>query len=186
MSRKKSFIRLAVLLAGVVGVFTFCFQARSQNLTQSITFAWDPSSDTNVVGYLIDYGTASGEYTAEMDVGTNTSATITNLAEGMTYYFVVVAYSAQALQSAPSGEVSVTMPGQLYISQDGNPGDPVQIIFPTAPGHWYELQASSASGPGASWTTIWQTPVATDFLLQEYDDPVDPSVPSRFYRLVLH
>jgi hypothetical protein len=180
MYQLNSFFRAGAFHALVSVILLFCFEARSE---QSVSFAWDPSPDTNVVGYLVEYGTTSGDYSSEVDVGTNTSATLSGLEDGLTYYIVVVAYDAESDQSAPSGEISVTVPGQLYIAPGANPGDPVRLIFPTAPYHWYELQAATTLG---SWQTIWQTPVEQDFETVEYDDPSNTYMPMRFYRLILH
>src|SRR5215213_4164098 len=59
---------------------------------QSISLAWDPSPDSGVVGYNVYYGPASGAYTNTIPAGSATSAVISNLVEGATYYFVATAY----------------------------------------------------------------------------------------------
>ena len=50
--------------------------------TQSVTFGWEPSADTNVVGYNIYYGTASHVYPSKVSFGSVTTATISGLVEG--------------------------------------------------------------------------------------------------------
>ncbi|MGD0614730.1 MAG: Ig-like domain-containing protein, partial [Verrucomicrobiota bacterium] len=72
--------------------------------------AWDPSPDTNVVGYNVYYGVASRTYTNIVDVGDVTNATISGLVEGTTYYFAVTAYNILGMESAYSAEVSYTVP----------------------------------------------------------------------------
>ncbi len=75
--------------------------------------AWQPSADTNVVGYNVYYGLASGNYSTKVSLLNVTSTTILGLVEGKTYYFVVTAYNAAHLESLPSNEVSYRVPGVL-------------------------------------------------------------------------
>ena len=68
-----------------------------------MTLAWDPSPSPDVAGYRLMYGTASGQYTTQVDVVGRTEHTLT-LPDGV-YYFVVRAFSVDGLTSAPSNEV---------------------------------------------------------------------------------
>ena len=76
----------------------------------SVSLAWDPSPDTNVVGYALYYGNASGNYPVRVDAGIQTSTTVTGLTAGLTYYFVAVAYTADGVESLPSNEVTYRLP----------------------------------------------------------------------------
>ena len=72
--------------------------------------AWDPPDiSTDVTGYMIHYGTASGTYSQAIDVGNTTSYTVSNLIDGKTYYFAVTAYNAIGYESVYSNEVSITI-----------------------------------------------------------------------------
>lgn len=73
----------------------------------TVTLAWDPNSEPDIAGYKLSYGTTSGQYTTTVDVGHVTTHTLTNLAGGVTYYFVLQAYNASGT-SPYSNEVSVT------------------------------------------------------------------------------
>lgn len=75
------------------------------NLTGSVSLAWQPSTDPLLSGYKIYYGTASQTYTTVVTVGTVTTATISNLAGGKTYYFVVMSYDGKGLTSQVSAEI---------------------------------------------------------------------------------
>jgi hypothetical protein len=78
--------------------------------------AWDPPDiSTDVTGYMVNYGTASGDYPQGIDVGNTTSYTISNLPDGETYYFAVTAYNSSGIQSGYSNEVSKTMPMRQYL-----------------------------------------------------------------------
>src|SRR5438309_8922 len=72
----------------------------------NVTLAWDADSDPSVIGYRLHSGTTSGVYTQTTEVGSALAASVSNLANGNTYFFVVTAYNAAAVESAPSNQVS--------------------------------------------------------------------------------
>ena len=146
---------------------------------QSVSLAWDSSPDTNVTGYVVYSGNASGTYSSRVDVGTNTSTTVASLAEGSTYYFVVTAYNADGIESGPSNEVDFIVPGLIRLVQGGGTNAPVRVNFPVAPGRNYGLQATTDL---FSWVTIWQTNCASNCWV-EFKDPEAKSRPMRFYRV---
>lgn len=86
------------------------------NLTASATLAWQPSSDPAVVGYQIYYGTASHTYTDMVNVGPSTTATVSNLLTGSTYYFAVTAYNSSGVQSPFSNEASGAFPAAFSLA----------------------------------------------------------------------
>jgi len=55
-------------------------------------------------------GIASGVYTQSIDEGNNTTATVSNLISGVTYYFVVTAYNSADIEGPPSNETSGAAP----------------------------------------------------------------------------
>src|SRR5262245_43680854 len=79
---KRTIVCLCALL------FCPAFSAVAQN----VTLAWDRSSETNLTNYTLKYGVSSGNYTGQVAVAANTTtATVSNLPPGRTYYFVVTA-----------------------------------------------------------------------------------------------
>jgi hypothetical protein len=148
-----------------------------------VSLGWGTSDDTNVVAYNIYYGTTSGDYTNEVSVGNVSDVTISNLTLGTTYYFAATAVDAQGDESGFSAETAYTVPGTLALSAGLNPGDPMTINFPVAPGHWYEVQASVDL---QTWTTIYQTDVESANDMEQFSDPDTASYASRFYRLAMH
>jgi hypothetical protein len=77
---------------------------------QSVTLAWDQNSEPDIASYRLYYGTQSGSPNQSFDAGNATTATITNLNDGTTYFFTVRAINTAGLQSQPSNEVSYTTP----------------------------------------------------------------------------
>jgi hypothetical protein len=149
----------------------------------SVSLGWDASSDTNVVGYDIYYGTTSGDYTDAASIGNVTDVTISNLTAGVTYYFAATSVDAEGDESGFSPETTYIVPGLLTLNPGANPGGPMVITFPVAPSHWYEVQASVDL---QSWTTIYETGVESVNDVEQFSDPDTSLYPSRFYRLVLH
>ena len=144
---------------------------------------WRSSTSPGVVGYFVYYGPASGIYTSKLDAGLNIRKTIPNLQAGKTYYFTVTAYDAYGDESIPANEFQYTTPGLLPSSLSGSNPRSINLQFPVARGHWYEIQASSNL---KSWTTINVTSVAVSNILTRYTDPQAVRFTSRFYRLILH
>src|SRR5215831_835438 len=91
--------RMMLALVGVLLVSTVAS-------AQTVNLAWDASTDTNVTGYLVKWGTRTGNYTSSMDVGNRTTWTVSGLTTDQKYFFVVTSYTAAGLSSGPSNEVS--------------------------------------------------------------------------------
>jgi len=70
------------------------------------TLTWNLDASTNLAGYKVYLGTASGVYSSSFSVGNVTSYTVPNLAVGNTYFFVVTAYNGSGIESGFSNEVS--------------------------------------------------------------------------------
>src|SRR5262249_13541112 len=94
-------------LASIAGFF---FSAMLAYGTGALQLAWDPNSEPNIAGYKVYYGTSSGTYTQDIDVGNKTTTIVGGLTNGTTYYLVVTAYDTNGLESDPSNEVSYTVP----------------------------------------------------------------------------
>ena len=77
---------------------------------QSVTLVWNPDPNANLAGYRLYCGTTRGVYTQRIEVGKTTTISISNLAAGRTYFFAVTVYNTAYMESAPSNEVSYTVP----------------------------------------------------------------------------
>ena len=73
-----------------------------------ITVAWD-ANDPVPAGYILYWGTSSGNYTSSHDAGDVTQYTIPDLQEGITYFFAATAYNDAGAESALSEEISHTV-----------------------------------------------------------------------------
>lgn len=77
----------------------------------SVTLAWNPNAEENVIGYRLYWGTESRSYLFNLTVpAPQTQATVTGLLPGVTYFFAVTAFTNEGLESDYSDEVSYTIP----------------------------------------------------------------------------
>ena len=91
----------------------------SSAAAQSVTLAWNPSTDPTVTGYNVWYASLNESVVAlsMRNAGNATQATITGLAAD-TYYCLVTSHNAAGTNSVSSNEVVFTVP---------NPPAPVMI-----------------------------------------------------------
>ena len=139
----------AALTAFVLASAAFLFATNFAH-ARNVTLTWDPSSDPSVAGYTLFYGTSSGNYTQSINTGNATSAILTSLTEGSTYFIVVTAYNSLGLHSVPSNEVSFTAPANAPPTvrlTSPLPGDSLDGSNPIA-------LAADASDPDGSITKV--------------------------------
>ena len=79
---------------------------------------WDPPTSnedgsplTDLAGYKLYYGTSSGVYGTNLDIGNDITYKLSNLEDGISYYFAVTAYDTSDNESNFSNEVSKAMLG---------------------------------------------------------------------------
>jgi hypothetical protein len=75
-----------------------------------VTLAWDASLSSDVIGYNIYYGLASGNYSALQAAGNATTASISNLVRGTYYYFAATSLDSSGLESGFSSETVYWVP----------------------------------------------------------------------------
>jgi hypothetical protein len=74
----------------------------------TMALAWNANPESNLAGYILVYGTSSGNYSTSIDVGNNISYSVGALTAGTRYYFAVRAYTTTAAaKSAPRGCVQL-------------------------------------------------------------------------------
>ncbi len=122
MFRKVSLLALALLLSPMVAYGA------------AVTLAWDANTESDLKGYIIHYGTTSGEYSEIVDVAKNSSGwssgcgpvydpfqtecceyTLRDLEEGETYYLAAKAYDGAGNESAYSEELVHTTANPTHI-----------------------------------------------------------------------
>src|SRR5215471_2267878 len=105
-----------------------------------VSLAWDAVSAPDLAGYRLYYGQTSHAYTSQIDVGPQTTYTMTGLTDGQTYYFVVTAYDSAGNESPPSNEISITIGAAVAASSADSARDQESGVSVTA------SQTNSARG----------------------------------------
>jgi hypothetical protein len=100
-------VQIHVLAAALI---IAAFAASANQRQFNVTLAWDPSPDSSVAGYRLYDGVTTGTYTNVIDVGNATTAMVSNLVSGVTYFFAATAYDTNGQESVFSDEVSYTVP----------------------------------------------------------------------------
>lgn len=124
-------------------------------LALSVTLAWDASPGPNAIGYRVYWGTASHIYWQSLDVGSQTTGTVSTLASGTNYFFAVTAYNANGVESPFSNEAVYTAP----VSPTPTPGGPTATVSPSptrtpSPTPSPTQGPSPTAGPTAAGPTI--------------------------------
>ena len=116
----------------------------AQASAEQASLTWDPVNAPTVAGYRIYYSLTRSTYTAYIDVGLATTATVTGLTAGQTYYFVATAYDATGNESGPSNTVTVSLPSAV-------PSAPMLVLSVNTPsvrtGDALTLTAVTTLGP---------------------------------------
>ena len=90
---------------------------QSACFASTVVLQWDPNTDSDLAGYKVYYqadsstppfqGTGAVQGPSPIDIGNNTTATISGLDPAHPYYFAVTAYNTSGVESAYSNIVSV-------------------------------------------------------------------------------
>jgi hypothetical protein len=97
-----SLVVFALLLLGVTGLLW----------AETATLTWNANTESDLAGYKLYQGTASGQYGPPVDLGnvTTTTVTLPSLAMDRTYYFAITAYDLARNESGKSNEVNKLIP----------------------------------------------------------------------------
>ena len=74
----------------------------------SVRLAWDASPESNIVGYRLSYGTASGQYTTTIDVGNVTAFDFFEPNPFVKCFLAIRSYDTAGMVSSYSNEISTT------------------------------------------------------------------------------
>lgn len=153
---KGSFGKFLGLLLVTVAVLFAVGQAQAGTAVltwRAPTINEDGTDLTDLAGYNVHFGTASGVYTNTVDVGNVNRWEARNLTEGTTYFFAVTAYTESRVESAYSLEVSKTIPLPSYPLDTARSGSGSGSLS-SSPGGISCGAACSASFPAGTAVTL--------------------------------
>ena len=100
---------IAITLAGVFLILLGCGEHEKAGFNSrefgSIKLGWDASTDPDVAGYKVYYGTSPGKYGPGVAVGNVTTYDLTGLIKGEKYYLAITAYDKAGKESRFSTEI---------------------------------------------------------------------------------
>ncbi len=112
---------LAAVLAGSIS-------SGNLNAQDSVSLTWNPpSGGGSVSGYALYAGVLGGPFTQRMDVGMNTTVTVTGLPAGQTNCFVVAAYDVLGIESQVSNEAQFATPTNKIVPTSPPPFTPPSL-----------------------------------------------------------
>jgi hypothetical protein len=111
-----------------------------------VTLAWDPNGDPDLAGYRIYYGFSTRNYVSDVDIGNNTSCTLSNLEAGRVYYLAATAYDTKGDESDFSNEVIFQTPSPCGFSIS-----PISQSFGASEGSG---TVSVTTQSGCTWTAV--------------------------------
>lgn len=175
-NRGKSLIWAAILII-LTGHFGGRASAQAIPGFYDVLVAWDAVPGSGVIGYRVHYGVVSGDYEETLDVGNTTTATVTGLVGGLTYYIAVTAVGAGGVESEYSEEIRV-VPGLHGIRIGVNGAGALVLTVQGLAGREYDVEATTdfKSWVRLSTVTVGEGGSAT------FSDAGATRVPNRFYR----
>jgi hypothetical protein len=106
----KGFLSGMALLLFIGCLFSSAFAA-------DVKLSWNANSETDIAGYRIYKGLQSGTYTSNVfSSNPTTTATMTGLEEGKTYYFAATAINSASQESDYSNEVVYQVPVSVPVT----------------------------------------------------------------------
>lgn len=136
---------------------------------ESVTLAWDRNPESDVIGYQLYYGTTSGIYSQNVNVGNTTEVVLPGLDSSTTYYAVVTAYNSAGLESFLSEELAFEVDASP-------PGQPATLIFLEAETGVVTAPMASRSDATASAGAYLETGLASGGQVAwEFPAPAGPA-----------
>ncbi len=123
-------------IQAVISFGLFLFFNASIVFAGDAVLSWDANTEADLAGYKVYHGTASGDYGIPIDIGNQTTYTVSGLDLGE-HYFAVSAYDTSGNESGVSTEVS-----KIFSTTSGTlPGE-------TSLGDTMQFTAASGGGGG--------------------------------------
>lgn len=144
----------------------------------NLNLAWNPNPETDISAYRLSYGTSSGQYNQVVNTGRNTRATVSNLEQGKTYYFVVTAVNYAGMASDPSieliynGAPAIATASSFALLEQGSP---TVSSLSSVYGSQVDLMNSYLGGDSASGAEAGLSPTAANVTADPDGDGVSES-----------
>jgi len=78
--------------------------------SDEVNLSWNANTESDLAGYRLYHGTASGAYGSPTQIGLQTTHTVTGLSPATTYFFALSAFDTSGNESGKSNEVAFLVP----------------------------------------------------------------------------
>jgi hypothetical protein len=145
------------------------------------TLGWNLSQDVSVAGYVLYYG-ITGSATNRQVLGMTNTVTLFNLLASSNYFFYVVAYDAEGLESPPSNVVYYNPQALSPLKLTSPVQGTMNLQFRAAPGSVCLIEYTPSLNP-AQWQILGSAMADSNGNITITDSTAGSSS-SRFYRAV--
>jgi hypothetical protein len=147
------------------------------------TLAWDREQDPKVAGYCLYYGIKSSTTTNRLDVGATNLVTLKNLQASSNYFFYVVAYATNSIESPPSPVMFYTPCALSGLKLTLLANRTMSVHFLAATGAVCHVEFTPTLNP-PRWQTLSNATADVNGNVT-LTDPLSGNPPTRFYRTAL-
>ncbi len=148
--KKSGFLVVKVLAAILVVGCMFVAEAFAAN----VNLSWNANGEEDLAGYVLYVGTQSGNYSSTIDIGNQTTYTLSSLADGTTYYLALAAYDSSDNYSNLSNEINHTTDAETVAPTSGTASSP-QYSNQTTFNVTYSGAADNVGGSGLDYVSLW-------------------------------
>jgi hypothetical protein len=170
------------LRTGKIAIILLMNLAVAKGFGASATLIWDPNPEADLAGYYVYFGTNSMD---RIQVGKQTTITLSNLVAGSRYTIYATAYNSAGLESEPSESVFYTPAVEVadpVLSMQAVNGEIVISGSATPQQRLFLQAATSLNSP--EWITVQTITPGIDgaVRIQLMEHLLNPR---RFYRLAV-
>jgi len=173
-----------MFLASSLVFFPQCTRVEAASLGASpCTLAWDQEQDPKVSGYCLYYGIKSSTTTNRLDVGLTNTVSLKNLLACSNYFFYVVAYSSNRIESLPSAVMYYTPRALSRLQLAPLANGTLSLHFLAATGAACHVEYTPSLNP-PQWQTLSNATADANGNVT-INDPLRGNPRTRFYRTAL-
>ena len=148
------------------------------------TLAWNLSQDVSVAGYALYFGIVGSSTTNRQDLGMTNTVTLFNLVASSNYFFYVVAYDADGVESPPSNVLYYTPQALSSLKLVSPVQGTMNLHFRAAPGSVCLIQYTPSLNP-AQWQILGSATADSNGNIT-ITDQMPGNTARRFYRAMLY
>lgn len=138
-----------------------------------VTLSWIPNTESDLAGYKVYYGNASGYYPYSIDVGNQTSVQILALDEGEKYFFSLKAYDQVGNYSNFSEEITIITPVADTDSDKIPDRDEISLFLTNPNDPDSDNDGMNDGEELAYWGSSWSEDIDQDGFVNILDDDSD-------------